>query len=117
MFQDKMHQHYTDVGRHWHPLSERYTGADSLLTILKAGGKLIGGTIYCECFLLSESRHVTVFHIYVQYQSAIHHMRIIDTPYLHRLLSIYKMIIRHLEATMPYPMAMQTLELSHKKVA
>jgi hypothetical protein len=117
MFQDDMHQYYTDEGRHWHPLSERYTGADSLLTLLKANVQMLGRTVYCQHFPLSEFRNVTIFHIYIQYQGDIQHLRIIDTPYLHRLLSIYKMSISHLEGNMTYPMVMQSLELSHQKIA
>lgn len=117
MFQDEMHQYYTDAGRHWHSPSERYTGADSLLAILKAGGQMVSSTVYCEPFPLSEFRHVTIFHIYVQYGGDIQHMRIIDTPYLHRLLSIYGMTARYLEVALTYPMAMRILELSHQKIA
>lgn len=117
MFQDGMHRYYTDEGRHWHALSEKYTGADSLLALLKENAQIIGRSVYCQQFLLSEYRFVSIFHIYVQYQGSIHHLRIIDTPYLHRLLSIFDMRIHHLEDNMTYPMTMQMLEQAHQKIA
>lgn len=112
-----MHQHYTDTGRHWHPLSERYSGADSLLTLMKAGSCLIGSAAYCQRVPLSGGRAVTIFHVYVQHQGAIHHLRIIDTPYLHRLLSIYGMTSIYLDTALTYPMTMRMLELSSQKIA
>lgn len=117
MFQDEINQYYTETGQYWHPLSERYTGADSLLTILKAGGQIMGSTAYCQYFPLSQFRNATVFHIYIHFDGSIQHMRIVDTPYLHRLLSICKMTIHRLELSMTYPMMMQSLELSHQKIA
>lgn len=117
MFHDEMHHYYTDKGRYWDEQSEQYTGADSLLTILKIGGQMIGQTVYCQYFPLSKSRNVVIFHIYVLYDGDIQHMRIIDTPYLHRLLGIYKMIICRVEVNMSYPMVMHSLELSHQKIA
>lgn len=112
-----MHQHYTNTVRHWHSLSERHTGADSLLTLLKAGAWLIGSAAYCQRVPLSGGRAVTIFHVYVQYQGGIHHMRIIDTPYLHRLLGVYGTTSICLDTALTYPMAMHMLELSSQKIA
>jgi hypothetical protein len=117
MFQDELHHHYTDTARHWHSLSERHTGADSLLTLLKAGAWLIGSAAYCQRIPLSGGRAVTIFHVYVQHQGAIHHMRIIDTPYVHRLLKIYGIVICCLDTASTYPMAMRVLELGSRKIA
>ncbi len=117
MFQDEMHQYYTDTVRHWHSPSERYTGADSLLTLVKAGACLIGNAAYCQRVPLSGGRVVSIFHVYVQHQGAIHHLRIIDTPYLHRLLSVHGMVICYLDTALTYPMTMHILELRCQKIA
>jgi len=117
MFEDDMHQYYTDEGRHWDSVSEKYTGAESLLTLLKEGAEFLDRTVYSQQFPLSEYHCVCIFHVYVHYQGTIQHLRIIDTPYLHRLLSIFKVHIRELEMNTSYPMVMQSLELSYQKIA
>jgi len=78
---------------------------------------MVGGTVYCQRFALSKIHAVTVFHVYVQHQGGIHHLRIIDTPYLHRLLSIYGMTTRYLDTALTYPVAMRLLELRRQKIA
>lgn len=80
-----VHEAYTDTPRHWCPRSERYTGADSLVTALRTGWTILG-IVYREDIFLRGSRHTTVFHVELGRSDEVVIMSVVANPFLARLL-------------------------------
>lgn len=73
--------------RHWDPMSEKYTGADALMTALESGWQ-IDGVIFRQEFWLSGVRPVCVFHFDLLRDGERAKMRVVHNPYLVRLLNV-----------------------------
>ena len=79
------HVQYLDVVKHWHALSERYTGGDALLTALYNGWEMIG-EIVRESHWYAGMRSVTVYRVSLRRDDEQQTMRIIHNPYVSRLV-------------------------------
>lgn len=80
---------FADLQRHWCPLSEMYTGCDSLLNMLEEGW-LPGPVVLIEERWFKE-RHLEIYHFQLYRQDHIVHMRVIGTPYLHTVIHHYEL--------------------------
>ncbi len=78
------HVEYIDVMRHWSPKSEKYSGADSLITALYNGWEL-GEIIYVEDHWHTGMRRVPLYHFELSRNGEKHTMVVIDNPYVTRL--------------------------------
>lgn len=79
------HEAYTRVDRHWCRTSERYTGADSLLTAQRNGWQLLG-VAYREIFALRGGRYIHVYHFDLSQNDRSMRMPIIGNPFVMRLI-------------------------------
>jgi YD repeat-containing protein len=70
--------------RHWHAGSEKYTGADRLVSVLLNGGDVTRITF--EEHWLHGSRRVMVYHFELQYDGQTTNMAVVSNPYLERLI-------------------------------
>lgn len=80
---------FADLQRHWCPLSEMYTGCDSLLNMLEEGW-LPGPVVLIEERWFKE-RHQEIYHFQLYRQDHITHMRILGTPYLYTVMQYYEL--------------------------
>ena len=76
---------YMEMQRHWHPGSEKYTGADALVTAFVNGWRP-ETTVYYEEFWHAGSRLVTVYYVELARDDEQVTMPIITNPYMHRIL-------------------------------
>ena len=75
--------------RYWSSESEKYTGADALLTALESGWT-IDGDVFRQEFWLSGVRPVCVFHLELVRNGQRAKMRVVHNPYLVRLLKNHR---------------------------
>ena len=87
---------YKQIYRHWDPRSERYAGADALLTAVDEGW-MPERTLYFEEFWFAGSRVVTVYHVELRRKGQVMNMPVISNPYLRRMLKVYQPTILALE--------------------
>ena len=74
-----------DVGRHWSPMSEKYTSADALMTALDNGWR-IQGVVFRQEHWYDGARRAAVYHVRLQRDAGEFTMIVIDGPYISRLL-------------------------------
>jgi hypothetical protein len=79
--------------RHWHALSEKYTGADSLLTALE-NGWVIKPAIQQEPYWRN-SRLVTLFHIHLERAGELAEMVVVGNPYLSGFIARFQPVVAH----------------------
>jgi hypothetical protein len=79
------HVEYMDVTRHWHSQSEKYAGADCLLTALSDGWEA-DETVYVENIGYLGQRTVPVYHFELTKEGDTCDMAVIDNPYIWRLV-------------------------------
>jgi hypothetical protein len=79
--------------RHWHALSEKYTGADSLLTALDDGW-VMNPAIEQEAHWRN-SRLVTLFHIHLERAGELAEMIVVGNPYLSGFIARFQPAIAH----------------------
>jgi hypothetical protein len=70
---------YRGIERHWCPVSEPYTGCDSLFAAMEQGWRL-SGVVFCETFTYSQSRTSHVFHFQLVDSDHLLRMPIISSP-------------------------------------
>lgn len=87
-----LHEYYTQTPRHWSSHSEKYTGADSLLSALDQGWKLYR-RVYRQEFILRGGRYTQVFFFELYKDDAIATMAVVDTPIVLRLIARYQLQI------------------------
>lgn len=90
-----LHEFYTANDRHWHAGSERYTGADSLLTAQRNGWRLLD-LAYEQIIELRGGRSTCVYYFHLIRHSERILMPIVENPFIHRMLNERKMHIRPL---------------------
>ena len=78
---------YMRTIRHWHGSSERWAGADCLLTAIDNGWKPSNNVYYQE-FWLAGSRLVTIYHFELSRNGETIEMPVITNPYARRLLKV-----------------------------
>ncbi len=74
--------------RHWHAPSERYTGGDSLVTMIEAGWS-VGEIARIEEHWLSPTRRVRVIHFELKRQGDTQFMSVISNPYVENLVTAF----------------------------
>jgi hypothetical protein len=87
---------YMRTIRHWHPLSEKWAGADCLLTAIDNGWK-VDPTVYCQEFWHAGSRLVTIYYFELTRDGETMEMPVITNPYARRLLRLLTTNLRPLE--------------------
>jgi hypothetical protein len=80
------HEHYTRYKRHFCPKTERYTGADSLITAQRLGWTLMHQVVYREDILLRGSRFRTIYYFRLQRGKEQMMMPIISNPFVLQLI-------------------------------
>lgn len=90
------HVEYPDMHRHWDPLSERYAGADCLLTRLQQGWG-VTDTIWAEQYWHAGTRPVMVLHFHLTRSNQTFDMPVISNPYVRRLIYHHDWEVRPLE--------------------
>lgn len=92
---ESTHEWYTRNYRHWCPHSEgAYTGADSLLSALRVGWKLVS-RVYREEILFHGARHTTLYHFILERDGEQRVMPVISNPFVVRLLDEGRLHIQH----------------------
>ena len=71
---------------HWCPVSQEYTGGDTLYSFLNAGWMFLESEIYCEKVWLGGTREVIIYHVQLYRQQRSITMKIIHNPYVEKLL-------------------------------
>jgi hypothetical protein len=79
------HVEYPSIMRHWSPVSEKYAGADCLVTAVQNGWRVMGD-IYREDFWHAGTRLTTVLHITLRRGNESMIMPVISNPYARRLI-------------------------------
>jgi len=87
---------YQQIYRHWDPRSERFAGADALLTAVDEGWEP-ERTLFYETYWFAGSRCVTVYHIELRREGEVMDMPVISNPYLRRLIAKHKPTVLPLE--------------------
>lgn len=82
---------YPDLERHWCPLSEPYTGCDSLISALQAGWKL--GKVGMLEIHQRQYRHVLVYHFMLYHADELIIMRVVESPAVQRVIMHYEVKI------------------------
>ncbi len=83
-----MHEYYTNTPRHWSSHSEKYTGADSLISALDDGWKLYH-RVYRQEIILSGGRYTHIYFFELYKDQSIATMAVMDTPIIVRLVKKY----------------------------
>lgn len=83
---------YSDIPRHWCPYSERYTGCDSLLSAIDQGWHL-EDTAFIQHHW-SNKRMIPIYYFYLRKDGQISKMRIIENPYVAKILRTYNIKVR-----------------------
>lgn len=86
--------YYTDTPRHWCPVSEKYTGADSLISALRNGWSL-SRLVYREDFLHGGARHSAVYFFELKQGQRIVTMPIVSTPFIVRFIAVQNLKVVH----------------------
>lgn len=76
---------YRRTTRHWHPGSEKWAGADCLLTAMDNGWQ-VDSTVYCQEFWRPGARLITVYHFELSKGDQRLDMPVITNPYARRLI-------------------------------
>lgn len=76
---------YMQVTRHWSPISEKYAGADALVTALTKGWKS-ADTVFCEEYWHAGARLVSIYHFELTRKGETMTMPVLSNPYLRRVL-------------------------------
>lgn len=79
------HVQYFDVNRHWSPRSEKFAGADSLITAMNRGWAVSEDVVRHEHWHAGV-RCVSVYHFTLRRDDTEITMPIIENPYVTRLL-------------------------------
>jgi hypothetical protein len=90
------HVDYPDINRHWSPISEKYAGADSFVTALRNGWRIVGD-IYFEKFWHAGTRLTGVFHITLQRGDETMLMPVLSNPYSRRLMYMNRVTVHPIE--------------------
>lgn len=90
------HLDYLQIQRHWHAGSEKYAGADALVTAIHKGWQP-ERAVYSEEYWHAGSRLVEVFHFELTRGDEKLTMPVISNPYLRRMLKIMKPTIHPIE--------------------
>jgi len=86
------HEKYTNTDRHWCPLSERYTGADSLLAAQRNGWRVLQ-IVYEETIILRGGRSTSIYYFMLIQNSQRIVMPVLNNPFVQRMLAQRKMLI------------------------
>lgn len=87
---------YRRTMRHWHPGSEKWAGADCLLTAMDNGWKA-EPTAYCQEIWYSGARLVTIYHFELTKDGEKLEMPVITNPYARRILRRMKVMLKPIE--------------------
>jgi len=79
------HVQYPDVNRHWSPRSEKFAGADCLVTAMMRGWD-ISDRVVREEVLQGPARAVNVYHFRMRKDEREITMPVLENPYVTRLL-------------------------------
>lgn len=90
-----MHERFTDTNRHFSPDSERYTGADSLLTAQRYDWRLVN-IVYEEYVLMRGGRFTSLYYFKLVRDTEKMIMPILSNPFILRMLERRRMIVRSL---------------------
>lgn len=80
------HVEYMDVIQHWCPNSEKYAGADSLLTMMYEGWEM-KDTVIREEHWFAGMRLVNVYRVELERDSETMTMQILHNPYIARMIA------------------------------
>lgn len=80
------HMEYMDVTQHWSDKSEKYAGADSLVTLLHRGWKM-NSRVKREERWFAGMRSVYVYHIELEKDGQRIVMPVIHNPYMSRMIA------------------------------
>lgn len=86
--------YYTETPRHWSPHSEKYTGADSLITALRKGWALCR-LVYREDVFHGGSRRTAIYYFELRHDDDVVTMPIIGTPFIVRFIAHYNLKVLH----------------------
>jgi hypothetical protein len=87
------HAQYMAVLQHWSEESEKFAGADALITALSDGWEF-GRDVEVERYHFSGNRSIRVYNIPLKRDHDEVVMPVIDNPYLTRMLSTEKLNVR-----------------------
>ena len=87
------HAQYMDVMQHWSEESEKFAGADALITALADGWEL-GRDVQVEEFHFSGNRSIRIYNIPLKRGKEEVVMPVIHNPYVTRMLSHEKLNVR-----------------------
>lgn len=90
------HVDYPDIVHHWSPVSEKYAGADCLVTAVRNGWRVIG-EVYVENFWHAGTRLTSVFHVKMVRGDTTMVMPVISNPYAHRLIHMNRVTLQPIE--------------------
>src|SRR5689334_2636368 len=86
--------YFTETPRHWCPHSEKYTGADSLITALRNGWAL-SRLVYREDIFHGGSRHTTVYYFELKRANEVVTMPVVSTPLIVRIIARLSLKVLH----------------------
>lgn len=87
------HVDYSEMHRHWDPRSERYAGADALITMISKGWKLLE-PIFEQEFWHSGMRRISVYHATLERDGQRVIMPILTNPFILRGLRTRALDVR-----------------------
>ena len=90
------HVDYPDIVRHWSPISEKYAGADCLVTAVRDGWRVVG-EVYVENFWHAGTRLTSVYHVKLVRENETLLMPVISNPYARRLIYMNRIDLRPIE--------------------
>ncbi|MEL6527623.1 MAG: hypothetical protein AAFQ07_18120, partial [Chloroflexota bacterium] len=80
------HQKYTDTDRHFSPCSEKYTGADSLITAERNGWRTMN-IVYSKTIRMGGGRETTLYYFKLVRNGQDMIMPVVRNPYVTSLLA------------------------------
>ena len=86
--------YYTETPRHWCPRSEKYTGADSLITALRNGWSLCR-LVYRQDVFHGGSRRTSVYYFELKTDDDIVTMPVVSTPFIVRFIAHLSLKVLH----------------------
>jgi len=87
---------FTNRPRHWSPMCEPYTGADSLITALRNGWR-VRPTVYRQDVLHGGSRRTSIYTFTLQSGTDVRNMAVICTPFIVRFLAEQRFMVLQVE--------------------
>jgi len=87
---------FTNRPRHWSPMCEQYTGADSLITALRNGWR-VRPTVYRQDVLHGGSRRTSIYTFALQFGTEVRHMAVVSTPFITRFLAEQPFMVLQVE--------------------